>query len=97
MNKIAALAMSVEDNIEAEIRNDSPDSENVSDNINKIQEKDISQTKLYGTVNFIDDRMLASMGKCKLSTRDAIHIVATTANAILNKVQDVFLLLHLSI
>lgn len=90
MNKIAALTMSVEDNIEAEIRNDSPDSENVSDNINDIQEKDISQTILYGTVNFIDDRMLASMDKCKLSTRDAMHIVSATANAILNKVQDVF-------
>lgn len=90
MNKLVALAMSVEDNIEAEIINDSPDSENVSDNVNEIEEQDISQSKLYGTINFIDDRMLASMDKCKLSTRDAMHIVAATANAILNKVQDVF-------
>lgn len=34
-----------------------------------------------GKIHFIDDRMLASMDKCKLSTRNAIHLIAATASA----------------
>lgn len=42
-----------------------------------------------GKINFIDDRMLASMDKCKLSTRDAMHLVSATVAAFVNKLQEV--------
>lgn len=53
-----------------------------------MDNENIPQTQSRGTIHFIDDRMLASMDKCKLSTRQAMHIVTATAAAILNIVKD---------
>lgn len=39
-------------------------------------------------INFIDDRMLASMDRCKITDRDAMHLVSATATAVLNKMQE---------
>lgn len=42
-----------------------------------------------GNIHFIDDRMLASMDKCKVSTRDAMHLISATAAALLRKIEKV--------
>lgn len=56
--------------------------------MNEVEKQDVFWTQSRGTINFIDDRMLASMDKCKLSTRDAMHIVTATAAALIQKLQD---------
>lgn len=37
--------------------------------------------RIRGKIHFIDDRMLASMDRCQLSTRNAIHFIAAMASA----------------
>lgn len=42
-----------------------------------------------GNIHFIDDRMLASLDKCKISTRDAMHLITATAAALLRAIEGV--------
>lgn len=47
--------------------------------------------RVCGKKHFIDDRMLACMDKCKISTRDAIHFISATALALGHRVEDLVL------
>lgn len=46
---------------------------------------------IRGKTHFIDDRMLACMDKCKISTRDAIHFISATAFALGHRVENLVL------
>lgn len=61
-----------------------PDDENMS------MEKSNSNN-LRGKKHFIDDRMLACMDKCKISTRDAIHFISATAAALGHQIEELVL------
>lgn len=53
---------------------------------------EISQpSRIRGKQKFFDDRMLACMDKCNISTRDAIHFISATVNALGHKVEDLVL------
>lgn len=41
-----------------------------------------------GKIHFVDDRMLASMDKCRISDRDAMHLTSATITAVLRKLQE---------
>lgn len=44
-----------------------------------------------GKKHFIDDRMLACMDECKISTRQAIHFISATAFALGHQVEHLVL------
>lgn len=80
--------MSVADNLEAEEDTDSSLSNELSsimedaDSTPRNQSLAVNSSVHRGKVHFIDDRMIASMDKCKLSSRDAMHFITATVGAI---------------
>lgn len=42
-----------------------------------------------GKIHFVDDRMLASMDKCRISDREAMHFTSATLAAVLQKLQEI--------
>lgn len=47
--------------------------------------------RVRGKIHFINDRMLACMDKCKMTTRDAIHFISATAIALGHHLEDLIL------
>lgn len=90
----ANYALEVSDTEDAE-KDISAGEENAAKDMNEGEYSDGSYINLLpkkanrGKINFIDDRMLACMDKCNLSTRDAMHLVSATVAAFINTMQNV--------
>lgn len=50
---------------------------------------DQQSRRSHRKINFVDDRMVACMDKCRITDREAMHLTAATLSAVLRKLQDI--------
>lgn len=81
--------------MEHSINQEKDDETAIASHHNEEDDDNFSQigppNRTRGKKHFIDDRMLACMDKCKISTRDAMHLISATSIALGHRLEDLVL------